>query len=58
MPRRSTKITLKNNTDFMLTLIGKAGPCHGIWTDGLEPPPKIPQKHRAHGSLSQVVIFL
>ncbi|MGH6813365.1 MAG: hypothetical protein ACREDM_13855 [Methylocella sp.] len=44
MPRRSTRITLSNNTDLELTLIGTAGPCHGSWTNDIPPPSTIPGK--------------
>jgi hypothetical protein len=50
MPKRSTKITLSNNTDFTLALIANGAQlCHGKWTDGWPPPPAlIPSK--THGS--------
>ncbi len=34
MARRSTQITLVNNTSLTLSLISNARPCHGIWTAG------------------------
>jgi hypothetical protein len=42
MSRRATRITLANNSDATLTLVGKANPCHGQWTDRWEPPNQIP----------------
>jgi hypothetical protein len=48
MPRRSIRITISNNTTFDLKLIGKASPCHGIWSDGSEPPDLI--KSKTHGT--------
>jgi hypothetical protein len=39
MPKRSTRITLSNNTLFTLTLVGSAQLCHGKWTAGWQPPP-------------------
>jgi hypothetical protein len=41
MPRRSTRITISNNTNLDLTLIGTAGPCHGSWTNDISPPSTI-----------------
>jgi hypothetical protein len=38
VPRRSTRISIVNNITSTLTLQAKAGPCHGSWTDGWEPP--------------------
>ena len=50
MPRRSTRITLVNNTSLTLQLIGTS-PCHGDWTDVWEPPQKILPKTGAPGLL-------
>jgi len=41
MPRRSTRITISNNTPLDLRLIGTAGPCHGSWTNDIAPPSMI-----------------
>jgi hypothetical protein len=48
MPARSVKLTLSNNTSFALTLVGASGPCHGSWTDPLQPPSVI--QPRSHGT--------
>jgi hypothetical protein len=58
MPKRSTRVTLSNNTPFTLTLLDPAissnDPCHGSWTDGgWRPPSQIqPQTHGAWQSES------
>jgi hypothetical protein len=44
MPRRSTRITLSNNTRLDLELVGTAGPCHGSWTNDISPPQRIGPK--------------
>lgn len=44
MPRRSTRITVSNNTDFDLTQIGTADLCHGSWTNDIAPPSTIAKK--------------
>jgi len=57
MPKRSTRITLSNNTPYKLSLIGaegmgQDGPCHGCWTDtpnGKWQPPN-PILPKTHGS--------
>jgi hypothetical protein len=41
MPRRSTRITLLNNTPFTLTFLA-SNRCHGDWTDPWQPPSRIP----------------
>ncbi len=41
MPRRSTRITLLNNTPFTLTFLA-SNRCHGDWTDPWQPPSQIP----------------
>jgi hypothetical protein len=43
---RSTKITLANNTDLTLTLLG-SHLCWGDWTDDIEPPSQVPPKTHA-----------
>src|SRR5271167_51045 len=47
MARRSTQITLNNNTDIDLTLVGNAGPCHGSWSTNMSPPGTIPKQSTA-----------
>ena len=45
MPKRSTRITLSNNTPFTLTLVDNGAQlCHGQWTGGWQPPSTIPSK--------------
>jgi len=40
MPKRSTRITLSNNTGFPLALVADGAQlCHGKWTEGWQPPP-------------------
>jgi hypothetical protein len=40
MPKRSTRVTLSNNTPLTLTLVPDAVQlCHGQWTEGWQPPP-------------------
>jgi hypothetical protein len=43
MPRRSTRVTLSNNTDLTLTRVA-AVLCHGAWTNDIEPPTSIAPK--------------
>jgi hypothetical protein len=43
MPRRSTRITLLNNTPFTLTWLA-SNRCHGSWTDPWIPPRQISPK--------------
>jgi hypothetical protein len=53
MPKRSTRITLSNNTPYILSLIdvhlATDDPCHGSWTDGGWRPPSqiLPKTHGA-----------
>jgi hypothetical protein len=46
MPRRSTRITISNNTELVLTRVDyDADPTHGVWTSyDLVPPSTIPGK--------------
>jgi hypothetical protein len=50
MPKRSTRVTLSNNTPFQLTLldsrIASNDPCHGSWTDGWRPTSQIAPRSR------------
>jgi hypothetical protein len=49
MAKRSIRVTLSNNTDYSLILLGNAGPCHGKWTEGgWNPPDQIQSK--THGA--------
>jgi hypothetical protein len=51
MPRRSTRVTLSNNTPYTLQLtdpnMATQDPTHGNWTDLWRPPTQIPPK--THG---------
>jgi len=47
MAKRSTQITVQNNTDLDLTLIA-ADLCHGCWTNNASPPSTI-AKHSSAG---------
>ncbi|HEY5242605.1 MAG TPA: hypothetical protein VIJ22_14095 [Polyangiaceae bacterium] len=45
MAKRTTRVTLSNNTPFDLDLVGSGVLCHGKWTEGgWAPPAKIPGK--------------
>jgi hypothetical protein len=45
MAKRSTRVTLSNNTSYPLMFLGSAGPCHGKWTEGgWNPPDQIQSK--------------
>jgi hypothetical protein len=53
MAKRSTRVTLSNNTNYTLSLLG-ATPCHGIWTEPWRPPSQIlPKTHGAWQSESE-----
>ncbi|MCW2651661.1 MAG: hypothetical protein JWR32_2637 [Mycobacterium sp.] len=41
MARRTVKITLLNNTSLPLNHVADSL-CHGIWSDGLQPPSQVP----------------
>ncbi|MBV8843978.1 MAG: hypothetical protein JO307_14310 [Bryobacterales bacterium] len=46
MARRSTQITLQNNTDLDLTMVSWHL-CHGSWTNDVSPPSTIPNQSTA-----------
>ncbi len=49
MAKRTTRVTLSNNTPFQLNVVGSGVVCHGKWTEGgWTPPPTIAPMTAGH----------